>query len=128
MRLTACLAALLALTAFLTPPAWAEGEEHGQDQVSKEIQEQMDKIIRLMEENEAALLTLSTGGKARPKPVDVGVPPAEGTNASGSGGEGDPQSRGQEAAEKLEELMKQQRSTGGKIPGALEELVRMVPM
>ena len=65
------LAVVLALSAFAVVPARAEPGEGGQDEISAQIQKQMDKIIELMERNEKALLALSTGDKAKPEAVEV---------------------------------------------------------
>lgn len=122
----------------LCTPARAEGEEE-MDPVSAEVKAQMEKIIELMRENERALLEISTGGKAAPKQVDVDVTPppsdAGGSSGQASGSEGSEGSQGgesaperaREAVRALDEVIRTQRQTGAKIPGELEELVRMVP-
>lgn len=102
-RVCALAVALLALS-----PCAARAEEE-MDETSRKVMEQMEKIIRLMRENEQALLTVSAGGQARPRPVEV-EPPAPA-----------------EAAPSLEELVRGQRQTSERIPRELEELVRMVP-
>ena len=117
------LPALLLGALAVATPAWAgpqaDPEGGGADDIEAQIKAQMDKIIRLMEQNEEALLELSASQKAEPKAVDVKVPdPNEGSSSSA----------GQSAAEKLEKLVRQQRQSGGTIPGELEELVRMVPL
>ncbi len=132
----------LVLLVLAALPALAEEGEEGMDPVSAKVKAQMEKIIRLMRQNEQALIEISTGGKAKPKQVDVDVevPPSrdgssgssEGANggASGNGASegGGEQPRGSESVvEKLDELVNGQRNTGEKIPGELEELVRMVP-
>lgn len=128
LPLALVLLAGLAL-AGLAVPASAGPEEGGADDVSDQIQKQMDKIIRLMEENEDALLVLSTGRKARPQPVEV-EPPVQTQNEGDSSGS-DPRAspgHGETVEKELGELIRGQRKTAGEIPGQLEELVRMVPL
>lgn len=146
LLLPLCLAAGLSFPAAF---ALAEGEE-GLDPVSAEVKAQMEKIIRLMRENERALLEISTGGKAQPKTVDVDVPvppagsgsggegsggnaggsdggsarPPEGGGSAGSGGDSP---AGEDVRRALDELIRGQQEQGASIPGELEELVRMVP-
>ena len=111
--------------AALCPPVWAGPEEGGENEIEARIKEQMAKIIRLMEANEQALLEVSTGARGDPEAIDVPVPPGEGASSQGgssAGGEA-----GTSAARKLEKLIETQRGAGPKIPGELEELVRLVP-
>ena len=124
----ALLGALALATPAGTPTAFA-GPEEGEDPIAAKIKAQMDKIIKLMEENEEAILTLSTGGKAEPKKVDVTVPPGTETKDPQAGDSSSNSTEsGASAAEKLKELVNSQRKVGGQIPGELEELVRMVPL
>lgn len=124
--------ALVGVLALAAGTAWA-GPDEGQESIEAQIKAQMDKIIQLMEENEAAILEASTGGKETPKKVDVEVPPApeaEGpssTGSEGSSGSSGSERAGESAAKKLEELIRTSRGTGNRIPGELEELVKMVP-
>lgn len=140
----------------LSAPVLAEEGEEELDPVSAEVKAQMEKIIELMRENEAALLEISTGNKAKPKRVDVDVDPPEGppqggassgsegsssgssssgsegassgSSSSGSSGGADGGSRSrQEAIRKLDEMVSGQRQVGEQIPKELEELVRMAP-
>lgn len=117
------LAGLLGLCVALAPSAFAE-EEEGND-LSKQIQEKMEKILELMKSNETALLKLSTGKEAVTKKVDVPVPPGEKAPKGGGGGAGLSQD---EIAKRLEELIGTHRKEGGSIPGEIKELVKMIPL
>ena len=116
-RLTRFLSLAVTLGVALSVPAWAEPAEGEESDIAAEIQKQMEKIIRLMEESERALLALSAGGKERPKAVPVEVDPPE-----------QPPAAGESAEKALDELAKKQRSAAGSIPDELAELVRMVPL
>lgn len=108
----------LLLLLLLVGPAWAEEGEEGLDPVSAKVKAQMEKIVRLMQENEAALLEISTGGKARPKPVDVAIDPPQGSEGSA----------GKDSSDKdSSDKVRKQRKGSEAIPQELEELVRMVP-
>ncbi len=125
-------ALLLALAA--TPALADEGQ--GQD-VKAKIKKKMEKILELMKANEKALVELSVGKDAKPKRVDIDVPPPEGkaggsSGASGSdgasgssGSSGSSGMSGVEIRKKLEELMSGE--GGGAIPKELKELVEMIP-
>ncbi len=121
--------------------ARAEDEEAGG--VEEKIKQQMEKILKLMRENEEALLKLSTGKAATPKGVDVNVPPggspppsgssgggSEGSSGGSSGGASGGSSGGEgtggDIRRKLEELIKRQQGSSI-IPGELEKLVKMIP-
>ena len=124
--LTFGLALLAGLLLAPVPTATAEPEE---DDISAKVRRPMERIIELMRENERALLAICAGGDGEPRPVDVEVPetpPAEGTEGE-SGSEGESPSAGAEAARTLDEMLRGQRGTSERIPGELEELVRMVP-
>ena len=127
LKITLFVLFAAALTAgVLASPSWAEPEGE-MDEVSAKIKTQMEKIIRLMRENEDALLELSTGRKARPRRVDVEPPvPPESQSAAGAGKKPDPS--GAEAAREIEKLVREQKRAGERIPIELEELVRMVPL
>ena len=146
---------LAAMALCLARTAVAEDEPPPENDVSAQVKAQMEKIIRLMRENEQALLELSTGGEAAPRRVDVDVPPPEGAPPSGSGGtEGSSGSSGSSGSEgtsggtssgrssgssggqprggegvrrAIDELIRGQRQSSSGIPGELEELVRMIP-
>ena len=132
---------LLVGLVLLTSPAARAEEGAEMDEASKKVKEQMEKILELMRQNEDALLQISTGARDEPRRVDVQIPDVppggEGGGAageSGASGQGGTSSgaqgrsaAGREAVQKLEEIIRGQRSTSGQIPGELEELVRMVP-
>lgn len=125
-------ALLPALLLALTAPTASAEDGAGQDTKAK-IKAKMEKILELMKANEKALIELSVGKDAKPKRVDIDVPPPE-SAAGGSGGSGGSSgsaggssgSSGGGAAEKLEELLKQMQQGGG-IPKELKELVEMIP-
>jgi hypothetical protein len=124
------LAVLAAVFGALATPASAED----QDAIREKIKQQMEKIIRLMRENETALLVASTGGKADPKGPEVVVPPAEEAGAEGtgtpSGGERagtDPGARGEEVRRRIERLLEGQGRRATSIPKEIEDLVKMIP-
>lgn len=124
----------VALIGWAALPAYAEpgAGEGGEDDISAKVQKQMEKIIELMEKNEQALLTLSTGSKAVPKAVDVKPPEGDAVQPPDEGAaqppEGQDGEAGSGAGKELDELIRSQRKAGGSIPGELEELVRMVPL
>ncbi len=145
-RVVAGLAAAAALSAL---PLSARADDEGDAQsLEKQIREQMDKIMRLMRDNEKALLKAASGGAEKPAAVDVKVPvPPEGSSgAAMEGGDaamGDghsagmdgaepdqgsqPGASGHEAKKGIDELLDGVRSNGAKIPKELEELIRMIP-
>jgi hypothetical protein len=96
--------------------------EDGEEDLKAKIKQQMEKILQLMRESEAALLEATTVGAERPAGVDVPVPP--GTEAPPLGGPG---ATGEEVRKRLEELINGQQRMSGQIPKELEELVRMIP-
>lgn len=80
----ACLGALL----LASRPARAEDGEGPEDPRAK-VRKQMEKILKLMRDNEQALLEASTLGGTQPKGPDVPVPPTPPSpQGSGSGGQG----------------------------------------
>ncbi len=136
-RIRSSILALAASVALCAVPATLSAEEEGPGAVEKKIKEQMEKILKLMKENEDALLKLSTGKSADPKGVDIeppvppeGSPPpssgGSGSSGSGASGGGAGGSKGDDIRRKLEELLEQQRGSS-RIPGELEALVRMIP-
>lgn len=124
------------LIALAATPALAE-DGAGQD-VKAKIKAKMEKILELMKANEKALIEMSVGKDAKPKRVDIDVPPPDGaaSGSSGSGGDagssgtsgssGSSGAEGASAAEKLEQLLRDMQS-GGTIPKELKELVEMIP-
>ena len=132
----------LALVAFLlAPPSYAEGEgeEGGAAGIEKKVQQQMEKILQLMRENEKAILDASRGGSKQPAGVevtppdaagmDVAVPPPEGgTPPGGTPPPGTtPPPRGDDVRRRMEDLVKQMQGKGGSIPGEIEALLQMIP-
>lgn len=124
LRILAPVLVMLMGAAFcLAPAAVAEdGPEQGEDLKAK-IKKQMAEILELMKQNEQALLELSTGGDASTRRIDVPVP--EGEKAEGAAA-GAPD--GGKIRKKLEELVKKQRGSSGKIPAELKRLVEMIPL
>jgi len=135
--------------AFSSSRAFAEEGDGPADDPRAKLKAQAEKILRLMRENEAALLEASTLGGAQPKGPDVPIPdtpPAPspsssqgspqgsgGTNGGGSSGgsnggsSGGSGARGEEIRRKLEELIKGQQQGAGRIPDELAQLVQMLP-
>jgi hypothetical protein len=62
-----------------------------------------------------------------PPTTPGGPPPPEGGDSERSRTEEEARRRGQDAVRRLQELVEKQRSGARKIPGEIEELVRMVP-
>src|SRR5262245_43423497 len=131
--LAAATAGALALfgAATFAPSARAddEGEEGGDAQgTEKKIKEQMDKIVRLMRENEKAILAASQGSGKRPEGANVETPPSDGSstatpkpsNPNSEGSDGSPAGRGDEIKKKMEELLRTTQDGGGSIPKELE--------
>ena len=125
---------LVVTSASLAPTALAEdGEGEGADSVEKKIKEQMDKILKLMRENEGAILAASQGSGKRPAGAKVEAPespqPPQGGQAPGAKPDGGttPGARGDEIKKKMEELIRSTQEGGGTIPKELEELVKMIP-
>jgi hypothetical protein len=129
--------ALAGIVALATPLARAEeGEPPSGEDPFREIREQMEKISRLMRENEALLLEASRVGGEAPAPVSVDPPPAPRTpdekaatdekGARESDGP-DASANGEEIRRRLEKLIRGSSERGVAIPKELEELVRMWP-
>ena len=111
----------------------AEEEEGAGDDIQARIRKQMEKIRKLMQENETALLDLSAGTKARPKKVDVDVVPPEGMPPEGrQGGEGGSDGAtgksGEETRKAIDELLRKQQESGEPIPEEITRLVKMIPL
>jgi hypothetical protein len=140
--------AAAALALVLVAPAPARAEEEGGEEaqgLEQRLREQMEKIVRLMRENEAALLEASRGGGKAPAPVDVPPPPSAPRPAPSEGakppeggseppaptpGEGGPSpvDRTQEIRKRMDELIQGSTQRGRSIPKELEELIRMIPV
>ncbi|MGE0190717.1 MAG: hypothetical protein AB7T63_01635 [Planctomycetota bacterium] len=126
----------------------ARAEDGPGSDLEEQIRKQMQHIRELMEANERALFELSTGKDAKPKEVDVTLPPPDGSSggaggsggsAGGSGGEGASGGAGgtaggggEGAAKEIERLLEDlekasEGSGGGMIPDELKRLVEMIP-
>lgn len=115
--------ALVGALGLVAAPAYAEEEEGSQ---KDKIQKQMEKIRKLMQENETALLDLSAGVKAKAKDVDVKIPDGQ----AGRDGEGDDAGAksGEDARKKIDELLRKQQESGEPIPDEITRLVKMIPL
>jgi len=115
-----------ALAVSLALPSVARADEGGgtREELQARIKKKMEEIRRLMEENEKALLELSTGKKREPRRVDVEVPEAPAGSTQGGTGTS---ATGEDIARRLRELIEGSRSKGSRIPKEIEELLRMIP-
>lgn len=137
--------------AFLCAASSAHAEEpDASGGLEAKVREQMEKIRRLMRENERALFLLSTGSDASPQRVEVEIPPGsgsgDGAGATGSGGQdggnssgnrgageggragGSQGDAGEAARKELEEALRRLSSDGAAIPIEIERLVQMIPL
>lgn len=151
------LASLASLALAFAQPGQALAEDPPAGGAEQQLKEQMEKIIKLMEENEQALIELSAGGKDRTKRPDVDIPPDQsnpppsgsggesGSSAGGSGGSaggsggsaggsggsagGSGGSAGSQGAEirKRIEELLKGQGRNRQIPGEIEQLIRMIP-
>lgn len=142
------LAGALVLASLLAAPRLAaaadEGEE-GAKSIEEKLKAQMEKVLRLMRENQKALLEAAGGSGKKPAGVDVPVPD-DPSGMGGAGPEGGMEGgrppeggkppeggtpptggRGEDIRRRMEEILKTTEQTGGAIPKELEELVRMIP-
>jgi hypothetical protein len=135
LRAALPLALLLAGGAVALPAPLARAEdgpggEKPAEDLEAQIKAQMEKVVRLMRENEKALLEASVLGGRRPEGVDVKPPPG-GTQGAGSAqpppAGGTPPPQGEDARRKIEEVLRATQQRGGTIPGELENLVKMIP-
>ena len=150
MRFSRSLTALLAAGCIsLAAPLARADDAPPPDDLKAQVKAQVEKILKLMKENETALLEASMAGGAAPKGPDVkvpDVPPAPGAPGSpetpppgapppsGAGGaegtpsgSGTPGTRGEEIRKRLDEIIKGQQAGSSRIPEELAELVRMIP-
>ena len=146
MPFSRTLTALLAAGCLTVAAPYARAaDEAGPEDPRAKLKAQVEKILKLMRENETALLEASMAGGAAPKGPDVkvpDVPPAPGAPGapetpppSGAGSEGTPSgsgsgsagTRGEEIRKRLDEIIKGQQSGSNRIPDELAELVRMIP-
>jgi hypothetical protein len=137
-------ACAIAFGAVAAPSARAEDEGGGGDpqkELEAKIKAQMEKIVRLMKENEDALLNAASRGGKAPSGVDV-VPPEgsamdgsapgadgskNGSNGEGATGPATGPKKGEDARKAIEELMRLTVQQGGTIPKEIEELVKLIP-
>ena len=126
-------ALLLGLGLLVGPavPAFADdgGGDEGSSSVEKEIKDQMDKILKLMRENEKAILDAARGSGKKPEGVEVAPPPQgeQAGMAEAPPAGTPPPERGEEIRRRMEELEKTTTERGGTIPKELEELVKLIP-
>jgi len=124
------LLVMLAGAVLLSPAAFAEDGEGAGDDLKKKIRAKLEKILKLMRDNEAALLKLSTGTAAKTRKVEVDVP--EGQPQGGEAGKGDAGSKsgpsGESAVEEIKKLLESVSKKGGSIPDELKQLVEMIPL
>jgi hypothetical protein len=132
LRIPARFAPLaLCVALFPVSLAFADEGETGES-VEQKIKAQLEKIARLMKENEAALLEASRAGGAKPEGPDVKPPedPPPPAMEGATPPEGGPPSgeRGRDIRKRMEELLKTNQEKGGAIPKEIEELIKMIPM
>jgi|GEM_PF-2678186 len=142
LRRLLAVAAGVALLPVLAGPVRAEDGEGGDspEALQAKIKAQMEKVIRLMRENQQALLEASLGSGKKPegaevKPPDTPEAPPSPSGEAGmaggdpgmGGGSPPPGGEGDDVRRKIEELIRTTQATGGAIPNELEELVRMIP-
>jgi hypothetical protein len=151
MLFSRSLTALLAAGCLAVAAPYARAaDEAGPEDPRAKLKAQVEKILKLMRENEAALLEASTAGGAAPKGPDVkvpdvppapgspetpppGTPPPSGQGSDGANGgaaggsSGSPGTSGADARKRLEEIIKGQQQGASRIPEELAELVRMIP-
>jgi hypothetical protein len=134
------LVALLGLLSGLLLAAAPARAEDDDATVRKKIQEQIQKILRLMKENETALLRVSTGASGEPtKPkIDLpaeGQPPTEGQpqgtvppdERTPEEKARDDEARRAELVRRIKSLLQGQREASREIPDELAQLVRLIP-
>jgi hypothetical protein len=134
LRAALPLGLVLALGGLAGPLPSARAEdgpdgEQGAESLEAQIKAQMEKILRLMRDNEKTLLEASVVGGRRPEGVDVQPPAGPESGAKGEtppAGTTPPPS-GEDARRKMEELLKASQQRAGSIPGELENLVKMIP-
>src|SRR5439155_26113334 len=129
-RRAGAVALALALAALAgVRPARADGEGGDAESLEKQLRAQMEKIVRLMKENEKAILEASKGAPRTPVHVDVDKPeaPAKPTpppekqkpgepGGDASGEKPTPGGRGEEVRRRMEELLRATQEGGGSIP------------
>lgn len=130
------------IAAFAAPPS-ARADDPGEVDPNP-VKAQMHKIVRMMRENEEALLEASRGGGGKAKAVDVPAPPVAPDPASSPaptstdapktpgepGGKTAPAplgEKGSSAARGLDDLLAGASTRGANVRHEIEELIRMIP-
>ena len=118
-RVAVSAAALCAALSFFAPRVFADEGPKGSEETSieEQIKAQVRKIVKLMRENETALLQASLGSGKKPDGPDVKPPEAAAT----------PPLKGEDARRRLDELVKASQGSSAAIPKEIEELLRMIP-
>ena len=129
------VALLLAAFSLLGPcgAALADGDGEGgegAEGIQQKVKAQVEKILKLMRENEKALLEASRGSGRKPEGVDVKPPePPSAMQQDAAPPEGAPPPlKGEDVKKRLEELLKTSQGSGASIPKELEDLVKMIPV
>jgi hypothetical protein len=132
-----------AIFAFAAPST-ARADDAGGKEEPSPVKAQMRKIVRLMRENEEALLEASRGEGGKAKPVDVTAPPVApdrapppaATNGEAPKSAGEPGGKqapaplgekGASAAGGLDDLLAGAGVRGANLRREIEELLRMIP-
>ena len=128
-RIRVAAAALLcAALSMFAPRAFADGAPPEGDgpSIEEQIKAQIAKIVKLMRENEAALLDASLGTGTKPGPVDV--KPLDPTAKESTPSEATaPTLKGEEIRTRLDGLLKTSQTSSAAIPSEIDELLRMIP-
>jgi len=130
LLLSPALALLLLAACALAwaPSARADDPGAPPQGLQAQVKKKLEKVLKLMAENEAALLKLSTGRAAVPQKVAV-EPPPDGASLGGHAATGAlAGASGKEIRRQLEEMIKTQRNAGGTIPDELKQVVEMIPL
>jgi hypothetical protein len=139
------LAALAAASLLAAAPSLASARPDGEGEepqtLEQKIMAQMEKVLRLMRENEKALLEATRGSGKKPTGVEFTPPvapesgmaaPEAGMASPEAGMEAPPPSAppsgGEEIRKRIDELLKISGEKGAQIPRELEELVKMIPI
>jgi hypothetical protein len=125
------LGLLVGLLVASARPARAEDDDAA---IRAKLKEQIEKILRLMKENEDALLRVSTGLSGTPKKPEIELPPSssEGKPPPEGGKEDAPPAEDEEAqraeiVRRIKALLEGQREVSREIPAELKELIRLIP-
>lgn len=131
----ALLAAATTAVVLVLGAGSARAEKGGApgDDVRAQIKAKMERILKMMRENEDALLRLSSGREAATRKPEIEIPPpqegagesGQGADSSGSGGEsGRSGAQGGSAGEGNAGAGGPSGSEGGALPGSGREAVR----